>query len=133
MARLQKLLNFGARVISGRRKYDHISDVLRTLKWLSAKNLHLYHSLTMLKQILSACQPETLYSSLVTRGSIHRRVTRQADMLERPVIRTESGRRRFLFSAVTGYNELPPSFHNMGTREFRLKLRKHLLAKQQNE
>ena len=37
-ARLQKLLNFRARVVSGRRKYDHISDVLKELQWLSAEN-----------------------------------------------------------------------------------------------
>ena len=40
MVRLQKLLNFGARVISGRRKYDHISDVLKDLEWLTAANLY---------------------------------------------------------------------------------------------
>ena len=92
MARLQKLLNFGARVISGRRKFDHISDVLKLLKWLTAENLHRYHSLTLLKRILSTGQPETLHNSLVTRGDIHHRLTRQADRLDRPVIRTESGR-----------------------------------------
>ena len=40
LSRLQQLLNFGARVISGRRKYDHISDVLRELNWLSADNMY---------------------------------------------------------------------------------------------
>ena len=31
---VQKLINFGARVISGRRKYDRIHDALRDLQWL---------------------------------------------------------------------------------------------------
>ena len=130
MARLQKLLNFGARVISGRRKYDHISDVLRDLKWLTAEHLHQYHSLTLLKQMLSAGQPETLCSSLVTRGDIHHRATRQADRLDRPAVRTDAGRRRFLFSAVTAYNALPQNLRDMGPRRFRWNLRKHLLLKQ---
>ena len=133
IARLQKLLNFGARVISGRRKYDHISDVLEDLKWLTAGNLHLYHSLTSLKHMLSTGQPETLYSSLVSRGDIHHRMTRQADRLDRPAIRTDSGRRRFLFSAVTAYNALPQSLRDMAPRRFRWKLRKHLLANQNGD
>ena len=37
--RIQKLLNFCARVISGRRKYDHISDIIYQLKWLGAELL----------------------------------------------------------------------------------------------
>ena len=129
-ARLQKLLNFGARVISGRRKYDHISDVLRDLKWLSAENLYRYHSVALLKQILSFGQPEHLYSRLATRGDVHHRATRQADRLDRPAIRTDSGRRRFLFGAVTEYNALPQSLREMGPCRFKSNLRKHLLASQ---
>ena len=34
MKRLQKIQNSAARVISGRGKYDHISDVCRDLHWL---------------------------------------------------------------------------------------------------
>ena len=130
MARLQKMFHFGARVISGRRKYDHISEVLKDLNWLTVGNMHQYHSLTLLKQILFAGQPESLYSSLVTRGDIHHRVTRQADRLDRPVIRTDSGRRRFLFSAATAYNALPQSLRDMGPRRFRPELREYLLTKQ---
>ena len=38
MSRLQRLINFGARVVSGKRKYDHVSEVLKELRWLSAEN-----------------------------------------------------------------------------------------------
>ena len=130
MVRLQKLLNYGARVISGRRKFDHISDVLKDLEWLTAKNRHQYHSLTLLKRILANGQPETLYDSLVTRGDVHGRVTRQADQLARPTIHTESGSRRFLYSAVTAYNALPQALREMGPRLFPRNLRKHLLERQ---
>ena len=78
MVRLQKLLNFGARDISGRRKYDHINDVLKDLEWLTSKNLHQCHSLTLLKRILSNGQPkaEILCDSLMTRGDVHGRITK---------------------------------------------------------
>ena len=129
-ARLQKLLNYGARVISGRRKHDHISDVLRDLKWLSAENMYRYHSMTLLKRMLSTGQPEHLHGSLVTRGDIHHRATRQAGQLDRPATHTDSGRRRFLFAAVTDYNALPQSLRDMGPHQFRVNLRKHLVASQ---
>ena len=133
MARLQRLLNFGARVISGRRKFEHISDVLRDLEWLTVGNLHRYHSVTLLKQMLSTGLPELLYRGLATRGDIHHRVTRQADRLDRPVIRTDSGRRRFLFSAVTAYNALPQSLCDMCPPRFRRNLRKYLLETQNGD
>ena len=40
--RLQKVFKFAARVISGRRKFDHISDVLLQLDWLNVEQLHLF-------------------------------------------------------------------------------------------
>ena len=63
--RLQKLLNFAARVVSGRRKFDHISDVLRDLEWLTAHNLHVFHALTLLKRMLFTSLPESLAVNLV--------------------------------------------------------------------
>ena len=106
-ARVQKLLNFGARVISGRRIYEHISDVLKDLQWLSAENLWRYHSLTMLRRTFHSGQPESLRSGIMTGGSVHDRSTRQADSFETSAIHTESGRRRFLYSTVSMYNSLP--------------------------
>ena len=52
MSRLQRLINFGARVVSGRRKYDHISDVLKQLRWLSAVNMWRFQSVTLLTRAL---------------------------------------------------------------------------------
>ena len=59
-ARLQRVLNFAARVVSGRRKFDHVSDVLRDLEWFTAHNLHVFHVLTLLKRTLVTSQPESL-------------------------------------------------------------------------
>ena len=132
-ARLQKLLNFGARVISGRRKYEHISDVLKELQWLSAENLWRYHSLTMLKRTLHSGQPESLRSGIVTRGSVQGRSTRQTDSFETPVIHTESGRRRFLYSAVSMYNSLPRELRELAPPpppQFGVQCRAHLLRTQ---
>jgi len=58
--RVQKLLNFCARVISGRRKYDRISGVLKELKWLRAKQLVKYHQLCLLKSVLATGLPSDI-------------------------------------------------------------------------
>ena len=86
--------------------------------------------MTLLKQMLSTGQPEQLHGSLVTRGDVHHRNTRQAGQLHRPAIRSESGRRRFLFAAVAEYNTLPQCLRDMGPRQFRANLRDHLITNQ---
>ena len=116
MSRLQRLINFGARVVSGKRKYDHVSEVLKELRWLSAENMWRLQSVTLLKKILETGEPEALSNAIVSRGSVHGRDTRQADLLDLPVIRTESGRRRFLYATVSQYNALPPALRNLGHR-----------------
>ena len=130
LARLQKLLNFSARVISGRRKFDHVSDVLRDLGWLSARNMYSYHVLTLLKRMLVTAQPESIASRIVHRRDVHQRATRQIDMLHVPRIKSESGRRRFLFTAVTAFNSLPPAMCDLNLRAFKAELRRHLLRQQ---
>ena len=37
--RVQKILNFCARVVTGRRRYDHVSDVFHYLRWMCAGEL----------------------------------------------------------------------------------------------
>ena len=130
MKRVQKLLNFAARVLSGRRKFDHISDVLHRLNWLTAEHLYLYHGLNLLKRVISTSEPESIADNLVRRGDIHQRDTRNADHLVTPAIRTESGRRRFKHSMVTAYNALPTAIRCLTTNNFKNELRQHLLMKQ---
>ena len=130
---MERLLNFGARVISGRCKYDHISDVLKNLRWLSAENMWRFHSVTLPKKMLVTGQPESLRERVVTCGSVHGRATRQADALETPAIRTESGRRRFLFSAVSLYNSLSLTLRDLGPQQFKIQYCKRLLRAQYGE
>ena len=43
--RLQKLVRFAARVVSGRRKYDRVSDVINDLGWLTIDSMYVQISL----------------------------------------------------------------------------------------
>ena len=62
--RLQKILNFSARVITGRKQFDHISDVQRErereLGWLSAPDLVRCLTLTLAHKVLRHGEPEEL-------------------------------------------------------------------------
>ena len=49
---------FGVRLVSNRRKYDNISDVLRNLDWLNSQHLIAYFDMCMLQIIFQLCPPE---------------------------------------------------------------------------
>ena len=57
---IQKVLNFAARILSNRRKYDHISDVPDELDWLNSKQFIAYSDLGMVHKIISTGRPEVL-------------------------------------------------------------------------
>ena len=138
-SRLQKVLiwcstpNFAASVISGRRKFGHVSDVLRDLGWLTAQNMYTYHALTILNRVLTMSRPESLASRIVERRYVHQRTTRQGGMLHLPTIKSESGRRRFLYAAVTTFNNLPPTLRDLSPRDFKREIRRHLLQQQASD
>ena len=73
-----------------------------------------FQSVMLLKKMLITGQPESLRDRITSRGSVQGRSTRQANLLDTPMIRTEAGRRRFLYSTVTIYNELPTTLHDLG-------------------
>ena len=128
MHRIQKVLNFCARVISGRRKYDHISDVLSQLGWLSAHNLCLYRCLCLLRQALATGEPATIAQSLTTTSQVHDRSTRASErqQFRPPAIRTETGRRQFMYRAVAAYNALPKPVREGSKRQ----LKNHMVRSQ---
>ena len=105
MARVQKILNFCARVVSGRRRSDHISDVIQQLGWLRAEELAEYHTICAVQRAITTTSPE--YTSQ-TIGPIAREThdhnTRNAGRVTQPRARTETGRRRLCIRGVTLLN-----------------------------
>ena len=124
--RLQKVVRFAARVVSGRRKYDHVSDVIESRGWLHAESLYWYHCLILLNKAMTTSEPHQIAASLTTRASVHGRDTRNRAMLELPTISTESGRRRFTYCVASEFNGLPPTLHNLSHAAFKPRLRKYL-------
>ena len=128
--RIQTLMNFAARVISGKRKFDHISGVRDSLRWLDPSDLSDFQTLSLLHKIRRTGQPESL-AALFTANSERPdrgRETRQDHLLSLPRVRSEAGKRRFSYHAAHLHNALPPDLFTGSTKRFRRALKANMLA-----
>ena len=101
MHRIQKIVNFCARVVSGRRRSDHISGVIEQLGWMRAAELAEYHTVCAVQRAIATGHPAHICDTIGPRASeLHRHNTRHADLITRPRIRTEAGRRRLSIRGV---------------------------------
>ena len=105
LAKLQKVFNFAARVLSGRRKYDHISDVLRRLGWLDAQQFVKFSDACMLHKILMSGEPSAIRSCLTYNHETTHRTTRQSNHLSLERARNNHGKRMFAYRASSIYNQ----------------------------
>ena len=86
IARLQKVQNFAARIVTGARKYDHITPILKELHWLPvAKQLEVRDTLMAFKCI-KGLAPPSLCNKFTTRSQVHTRNTRNNDKLNIPFL-----------------------------------------------
>ena len=130
VSRIQKVLNYAAKVVFGRKKYDHVSDLLGRLGWLSAEELVSYHSLSLVHKVRCSGEPEVLAAELTTvaeaRGRDLAAVTRQDRQLFVPRSRTEMGKRRFRCRGPAQYNALSPDLLRLPPHLFGRHLVRHL-------
>ena len=103
--KLQKVFNFAARVISGRRKFDHIYDVLRQLEWLNVDQFLKLNDMCLIHKILTTDEPVTLRSSLSYNHEHTNRLSRQSHHLHLPRAANNHGKRAFTYRAVQLFNE----------------------------
>ena len=101
---IQKILNFAARIISGCRKYDHISPVLNQLGWLNAEELVQYSDLHILDKIIAIETPSSLASLIHFKHELLYRDTRQSNHIALPLPRNNHGKRTFLYRASKSFN-----------------------------
>ena len=122
--KLQGIQNFAARIISGTRKYDHITPVLKELRWIPVKLQLYYREAIMAFKCMTGTAPSYLSSQFVSRGSVSGRVTRQSTQLNIPLLKTASGHRTFYFRIVKLWNDLCPELKlSMTIRDFKRKLK----------
>ena len=107
LKQVQSILNFCARVMTGRRKFDHISDVVNRNPVLNVKQLAFYHNVTALHKIITTGQPASLAQCLVQNIETPGRNTRHSDDIRLPSVRHNSGKGQFVYRAAAEYNRLP--------------------------
>ena len=105
--RLQKILNFAARVIFGRRKFDHVSDLRDILGWMSPKTMADYQTLLTAQKVINQGEPEALAALFRYNSDTRVRSTRQDHLFHLPLPRLETGKRRFGYRAAALLNSLP--------------------------
>jgi hypothetical protein len=107
LRRLQKVINFCARVVSGKRRRDSVASVIAQLRWLSAKQLVDYHTVCAVQRTIMSGQPDCLRRTIGQQARQRRQHdTRRACFYTLPSIRTEAGRRWLCYRGVTRINEL---------------------------
>ena len=126
--RIQKVVNFCARVVSGRKRCDHVSDVIQELGWMTARQLVEYHTVNAVQTVVATGLPETIHCTIGARASErHTHETRGASTLTLPRIRTEAGRRRLCYRGVRMLNAVNVPIEN---RRYRNCLRRTILSRQ---
>ena len=106
IAKLQKVQNFAGRIILGLRKYDHISDGLRSLNWLSIKERLILNDATMMHKCINKLASDYLVDMFKLRSHVHNRQTRSSSALDIPLCRLSTGQRSFAYRGAKLWNSL---------------------------
>ena len=95
--KLQLVQNYACRIVTVLKKYDHISEALKSLNRLNVKEKLLFNDLIMVYKCMNNLTPDYLRKRFQRLSEIHSRDTRQKNNLSLPKCRLTSGQRAFSF------------------------------------
>ena len=108
LQRVQKTLNFAARLVTGVRRTEHISPALQALGWERVEEMLRRHDHVLVQRALyhSLCPP-ALSDMFVRRAAVSSRDTRAvaAGRLQLPKCRLAKTQREFAYRAASSWNE----------------------------
>jgi hypothetical protein len=126
--KLQRVQNCAARVVSRRKKHDHITPVLASLHWLPIPQRIDYKLLLITFKALNGLAPE--YLSELLHWHVSPRTLRSSDkkLLAIPKTNLKTyGDRTFAKAAPTLWNKLPLEMRQISDiNEFKIELKTHL-------
>ena len=115
-------MNAAARMITGQRKYEHISDTLNNLHWLRVPQRTIYKVGSISRRCLRGTGPEYLTSYLTPVGSFagrsHLRSASRGDLLVPRTRTVKAGGSSFRTSGPTVWNSLPTDLRNIELSDF---------------
>jgi len=118
LSRIQKIINYSAKVIFGSKKFDHASDLREKLGWLSAEEMVRYQTLTLTQKVYHTGEPADLARHLYPVSETRSRQTRQDSNLLVPMSKTDMGKRRFSARVPDQFNALPPEMEQLPVPSF---------------
>ena len=109
MNRVQKVLNFAARIaIGGAKKHDHVTPIFEKLKWLKIKPRFMYSICLIIFKSINNILPEWVFSLPTIREIRENRVnTRHQENLFIPRTTTDIGARNIKVLGPKLWNKLP--------------------------
>ena len=108
LCRLQKVQNNAARVVSGSKKYDHITPVLKDLLWLPIRKRIDFKILLLTFKCMQGCSPLYLRELLVKQANTRTLRSNTKNLLQIPLTNLKRfGDRAFCAYAPRLWNELP--------------------------
>ena len=87
--KVQKVHNFACRIISGVKKFDHITPVLRAMQWLPIRQQLYYRNAVMAFNCMTGRAPDRLTDQFIKRSDVSTRTTRNSQKLQIPCNWTE--------------------------------------------
>ena len=134
IAKLQLVQNFAARLLSGKRKFDHITPTLKQLKILPVSDLLYIRDAVQMYKCMNNLAPSYLSQLFTKRSQTHSFLTRNRDSLQLPRCRTALAQQSFVFRGVTIWNSLPEELRNCSSIvSFKHQLKSELLSKWLND
>lgn len=130
VAKLQRVQNFAARIVTGKSKFDHVTPALRQLNWLPVSYMLRYKDAIMTFKCLKGLTPLYLSSRFSYRSETHDRNTRRKDELDVPFYRTAVGQRSFLYRGTKLWNNLSEDIKEASSLEIFKNLMKQFLYKE---
>jgi hypothetical protein len=131
LARIQRSQNAAARLVSGARKYDHVTPLLRALHWLPVRQRIVFKTLILVYKIIHNLSAPAYLADLI---SLHvpTRTLRSADrhlLLSTARVHKAVGDRAFQSSAPRLWNSLSDVLQNAPSLEsFKASLKTHLFT-----
>jgi len=125
---VQKLQNFAAKVVDGKaKKYDHVTHILKELKWIRIEERYKLEICFFVYKILNG-EFYAPFMPMLTVGQVRQTRSRQANDLFIPRFNTDMGSRAVTIRGPTLYNALPEDIRNSGNKVvFKTKLQNYFL------
>ena len=101
--KLHLLRNFAVKILTRKRRYDHISSILKDLRWLTVKEMLQLRNVIMVYKCQHGLVSDYVVSKLVKHSNIHNYNTRQIDNINIEFRRTSIAKRSFFDHAINSF------------------------------